>query len=76
MHKPAPQLLSRHTTTYRLRDNFTGYEYIHDQPFILRMKHFALLFASTLLHLLAKILSPPDSTCSSVIMIARNHDDR
>lgn len=50
MHKPAPQLLSRHTTTYRLRDNFTGYEYIHDQPAILRMKHFALLFASTLLH--------------------------
>lgn len=48
--EPYPQLLRRCTTTYRLRDNFTGYEYIHDQPAILRMKHFALLFASTLLH--------------------------
>jgi hypothetical protein len=48
--EPYPQLLRRCTTTYRLRDNFTGYEYIHDQPAILRMKHFALLFTSTLLH--------------------------
>lgn len=48
--EPARQLLTRIVTTPRLRDNFTGYEYIHDHPMVLRVKHFALLFASTLLH--------------------------